>query len=312
MLSLFDATQNPLFRLLCTLVNEVHAGARLSRREIHQRIFALPNFRYNEAPETSREEEIIDAVFQFPPPKHFAKLHLEQPLPSLISDTELSWLKTMLLDADAAFLLPPELRAKLLQRLAEIPSDLTAWKKLRFVNPATPPPNQSTLALIVAALRTQRKLLLGSGTIIPCGLEYDFSTGEFFLITWNENLQAAEKFPVSELDAAHLSDESVPPDLSDRLRIFYRRHTVELSLLIRNRRNAVERSFALFASYDKSSRYLKDDDTYRLTVKYYDFEENELLEKILSLGAAVTVLAPENLRQKIIHRLREIRNLYAD
>lgn len=30
MTRLFDATQNPLFRLICALVNEIHAGAELS------------------------------------------------------------------------------------------------------------------------------------------------------------------------------------------------------------------------------------------------------------------------------------------
>ena len=276
MTSLFDATQNPLFRLICTLVNEIHSGARLSRRDIYRRIVSLPKFHYNEAPETSREKEIIDAVFQFPPPENFAKLRLEAPVPPLISDTELAWLKTMLLDADAAFLLPAELRTKLLERLAEIPPlyDLNAWKKLRFVNSEKLPLNQRTLALIVEALRQRRKILLQDAAIIPCALEYDFSSGEFFLIVWNEALRAAEKFPASALDAARLAEESIPPDLSDRLRDFYRKHTVELSLRLRNRLNAVERCFALFGSCDKTSRYQKDTDTYFMTVKYYDFERN--------------------------------------
>lgn len=314
MTSLFDATQNPLFRLICALVSEIHNGAKLSRRDIRSRILSLPSFHYNEAPETSREEKIIDAMFQFPPPEHFAKLRLELPLPPLICDTEISWLKTMLLDADAAFLLPPELRTKLLERLTEIPPlyDLNHWKKLRFVNPDRLPLNQQTLSLIVEALRQRRKIFHGSGAVIPCVLEYDFSTGEFFLIVWNENLREAQKFPAEKFTGASLSDESVPPDLSDRLRQFYSQHTAELSLLLRNRRNAVERCFALFGSYDKTSRYQKETDTYFMTVKYYDFEENELLEKILSLGAAVTVTAPEPLRQKMIQRLQDIRSIYAD
>ena len=314
MTSLFDSTKNPLFRLICALVNEIHAGAKLSRSDILNRILSLPGFHYNEAPETSRENQILDAVFQFPPPEHFAELLLEEPLPTLITDTELSWLKTMLLDVDAAFLLPPELRTKLLERLNEVPPlyDLNAWKKLRFVNPDRPPLNQQTLSLIVEALRQRRKILHGSSAIIPCALEYDFSTGEFFLIVWNENLREAQKSPVEKFTGASLSDESVPPDLNDRLRQFYSQHTAELSLLLRNRRNAVERCFALFGSCDKTSRYQKETDTYFLTVRYYDFEENELLEKILSLGAAVTVTAPQPLRQKIIQRLRDIRSLYAD
>lgn len=38
---------------------------------------------------------------------------------------------------------------------------------------------------------------------------------------------------------------------------------------------------------------------------YYDFDRYEILQQILSLGAAATVLAPADMREAIIERLQE-------
>ena len=312
MTNLFDATKNPLFRLMCTLVNEICAGAKLTRTDIYRRILSLPSFNYLETPDKVREEKIIDAVFKFPPPKHFAKVCLDLPIAPLFSDAEFSWLKTMLLDDETAFLFPLNLREKLLMRLENIPSlyNLEVQNKFRLVksNKNSAQINFHTLAVIVDALNKRRKL---DSEIIPCRLEYDFLTGEYSVIAWNESKSSVEKIPVEQLDAVTISAETIPLDVEEKLQKFYQHHTIEVNLLLRNTRNAVERCFALFGSYDKKSRY-QNDDTYFLTISCYDFEENEVFEKILSLGSAVTVLSPENLRRKIIEHLRAIKKLYAD
>lgn len=119
MLTLFDETKNPLFRLMCRLVDEVEGGARLTRNEMLRRVRSMPQFRYREAPEIDREREIIDAVFRFST-DGLAHNHVDAPIGSLLGLTELAWLKTMLEDESAAFLLPEELRAKLLERLRGI------------------------------------------------------------------------------------------------------------------------------------------------------------------------------------------------
>ena len=44
MQSLFDEIKNPLFSLMCRLVNEIHDGKKLTRQEIKNRIRNLPDF----------------------------------------------------------------------------------------------------------------------------------------------------------------------------------------------------------------------------------------------------------------------------
>ena len=59
----------------------------------------------------------------------------------------------------------------------------------------------------------------------------------------------------------------------------------------------------MFASYDKEASYDEEADTYTIQLYYYDFDRREILQQILSLGAA-TVLAPADMREAIIERLQ--------
>ena len=111
MRSLFDDTKNPLFRLLCQIVNEIHAGKKLTILEILKRIFSLLEFIYVEAPEREREEKIVDALFNFND-AGFAEIPLGKIFSLSMSDTELEWLRAVLNDEKTAFLLPATLKEK--------------------------------------------------------------------------------------------------------------------------------------------------------------------------------------------------------
>lgn len=308
MQSLFDDTKNPVFRLLCQIVGRIQAGAKLTRKEILAEIFALPEFIYLEAPETEREEKIVDALFKFnragvaeiPSGKTFA-------LP--ISDTELYWLSAVLADEELFFLLPDALRQKLSARLKDFPPlyEKNFWRKLR-AKPTTAAGKifSEKLAVIVEALRLQKKISCADEILTPCRLEYDLFADRFFLIVWREQV---EKIPVETLNKPLSTDENIPPDVEELVKKFYAEHVAEVSLEVKNTRNAVERCFALFSSFDKKS-CLQDDGSYFLTITYCTLDEEEIFEKILSLGAAATVLAPKTFRDRIIERFTAIKNLY--
>ncbi|MBQ9479458.1 MAG: WYL domain-containing protein [Selenomonadaceae bacterium] len=312
MLTLFDETKNPLFIMMCRLVDEINGGARLNRKQIMARITSMPTFQYNEAPEIDREREIVDAMFDFS--SGFATLRLDAPLGTLIGSTELSWLKTMLMADEFSFLLPPDVRARLLARLKDVEPlyRADAWRKLRFQRSGEVPRGilyGSTLRLIVAALSERKKLRAADKILIPCRLEYDPFDDRYAAIVWDEQSDRAEKIFVERLIDLRLLDDNIPADVEERLQDFYRRHRTEISLQLNDTRNAVERCFAAFGSYDKRAR-LQDDGSYFLNVSCLDLDEQEVFDKIISLGAAVTVLAPEHFRRRVIERLRAIAQLY--
>ncbi|MBQ4404243.1 MAG: WYL domain-containing protein [Selenomonadaceae bacterium] len=311
MQSLFDDTKNSLFRLLCQIVNEISAGGKFTRKEILRRIFALPEFIYLEAPEKVREEEIVDALFNFDS-NGFAVVPTEKKFSLPISDTECSWLRAVLADEETAFLLPAAFRKKLLACLANCPPlyEKSLWRKLRSEQNSAARKNFFVnLSIIVEALRRRRKIFIDGQSVSPCRLEYDLSADKYFLIAWREEARTIKKMPVEGFDTVELSGEQIPDDTDERLENFYSAHVAEVSLEVQNTRNAVERCFALFSSFDKKAR-LQDDGTCLLTISYSPLDEEEIFEKILSLGATVTITAPENIRERIRQRFIEINALY--
>ena len=312
MQKLFDSTKNPIFRLLCRLVDEINFGAKLTRKEIKNRILALPEFIYAEAPEIEKEEKIIDALFDFDK-NGYAKICVNQSINLSPNDSELSFLKTMLIDDEVNFLLPSDLRNKLAERLKNFsplynPAD---WKKLRLKPVAEPEGKifSEILFVIVEALRKNLKIISAGRKIIPCRLEYDFFADRYYLIAWSEEKNIAEKFSIRSLEKILLTEEKISAEVEDKLKKFYAENSAEISLSVKNVRNAVERCFALFGAFDKEARF-QDDGAYFLKISYCKFDEGEILEKILSLGAAVTVLSPQNIRKQIAEKFAAIKNLY--
>ena len=312
MRTLFDSSKNPLFRLMCRLVNEINSGAKLTRKEIRNRIFSMPEFIYFEAPETEKEENIIDTLFDFDE-NGFAKNHIRQSVTLPPNDVEIGFLKTMLEDDEVNFLLPDDLRKKLSERIENfIPLyGSKNWHKLRPKNTEEPEGKilSDKLSVLVEALRKRSEISCAEKKIIPCRLEYDFSSDKYFLLTWSEEKNIVEKIPVGKLEKILPTKKNIPADVEEKFQKFYSTNTAEISLSVRNTRNAVERCFALFGMYEKKARF-QDDGTYLLNVEYFKPDEEEILEKIFSLGAAVTVLSPKNIRERIIKKFVAIKNLY--
>lgn len=308
MKSLFDDTKNPVFRELCRIINEIRDGKKFTRKAILARIFNVPEFIYSEFPDLEREKQIVDTLFRFnkagfaeiPPSKNFS-------LP--LTDTELGWLSAVLADEELFFLLPKALREKLSERLKNfLPLyGKNFWRKLCTGKPS----NKSLtdkLSVAVEALIHQKKLICDTELLTPCRLESDLFSDKYFLIVRRKQ-EAFEKIPVESLGELRISEENIPSDTEDHLKKFYTENVAEVTIKVQNTRNAVERCFALFSSFDKKSR-LQDDGTYFLTIRYCKLDAEEIFEKIFSLGATATVIEPKEFREQVIKKFKEIKALY--
>lgn len=77
----------------------------------------------------------------------------------------------------------------------------------------------------------------------------------------------------------------------------------ELTLLIKDERNALERAMLHFAHFEKQAERLSED-CYRLRLNYYGSDETEMVIRVLSFGPRVQVLAPQHFVELIKERLR--------
>ena len=60
----------------------------------------------------------------------------------------------------------------------------------------------------------------------------------------------------------------------------------------------------LFSTHEKTAWYNEEENIYYMNISFHTFEVSTLLRKILSLGASVVVLAPDNIREAILRRIQ--------
>ena len=183
---LFHELHSALFHSLVGVINEIHAGAKLTRKDVLCRLQPL------DPVDTSRHEEIIKTMFSFSPNGE-AELFLEKPVRLPPTRVELRWLKTMLEDESAAFLVADELRGKLLLRLAEIrayPQEV--WRILRGRGDDVRLVEEP-LVEFWRALREGRMIFCRNvdargarheSKAAPCRLEYDAEENRCRAIVW--------------------------------------------------------------------------------------------------------------------------------
>lgn len=77
-----------------------------------------------------------------------------------------------------------------------------------------------------------------------------------------------------------------------------------MEIRIKDEKNFLERCFMLFSHLEKEAKYDEVNNVHFMNVTYYDFNEQELMKDLLSLGQGVVVLQPESLRNKMLEEIK--------
>ena len=105
---------------------------------------------------------------------------------------------------------------------------------------------------------------------------------------------------IANISNIKIQPTPIPPNEHIALEGFFNDQlasTTPLLLKLTPKNNAFERAFSLFANYDKTA-YCENND-YILKINYHRFEEQEIIQNLLSLGSAITVIEPIAIRTKI-------------
>lgn len=306
---LFHEISSELFLALVSLANDICDGQKLSREDI------IGRFPHIDWVNMDKINQLVDAVFIFNQ-QGYAELLINHPVKNLLTDAHLAWLKSMLLDPECDFILSNELRLKLLTNLLDT-EPLISRNAIDIVreqgDKLLQAESSAKLSTICQALYEHRMVSyryqdrtgnLYKGVAAPCRLEYDCAQHRLRLILWLQAEKRAIKLNVNNLQQISLSDISYGEEIENSFEEFLGKSKTSVTILLLSKYNAVDRCFSIFSSYDKQAIYDEDKDTYTLIITYYSFDEEEIIDYILSLGAAVIVTEPLSLRSKVIKRLR--------
>lgn len=248
----------------------------------------------------------------------FWKPTIEEAVPIIFTKVELRYLKTLLDDSGFCALIGEQLYNKLVDNLSSIES--FKWNKnCAFQGIRNTADNllESELVdkikIIIEAIIEEKSLIYKNiakdGSEYKNGIPYRilFSprTGRYQLIIITKEQDRPILVNIKNLTDVKLGE--VYKDMHKRaaeLIEVKKRWSDPLVLEVKDIYGSVERCFSLFSYYHKEAYYDENKKKHILKIYYYDFDKNELVRDILSLGDAVIVKSPDNIRQAVINRIR--------
>lgn len=243
-------------------------------------------------------------------------------LPFLLTMPEKRWLRTLLDDEIFCSLLGSELEVKLLELLVDVKP--FPWQSIIIERGFRDNPSlvalclKENLKIIFEAL--QKNQLLEYKNLTASGKEYSglckpekivyspyLRNFQLSAINLSDNPEeiSLQRMTIANLSELHAVDDSFPITTTTAKLLAKKRRPETLRLAIKPvvSFNDVERAFLLFSTHEKSGYYNEAENIYYLDVKFYSFQVNSLIRKILSLGRAAVVLEPYFIRESILRRL---------
>lgn len=236
-----------------------------------------------------------------------------------LTNLQKSYLKAILTDDKIGLFLSDEEITEINTVFADIeplylPEDFYYYDRFADKDDFKNPDYRKNFQAIMAAIRNREYLdiLYESRhnhrvhhTYLPCRLEYSIKNDRFRLLAIESHLQRNPR--VETLNLCRISNimstgktAEHHPDINKFLTRSYYHEPVRI--IIKNRRNALERAMLQFANYEKQTRKI-DDDTYECLIYYNKKTETELLIEVLSFGPMIKVVGNEAFLHLIKERL---------
>ena len=217
----------------------------------------------------------------------------------IISDAERMFLKDLISDTRANWLLSPELCQILSTELETVDTTFPrgSWTRVPTMTDDTPLTMQ-VITQCLQAIQNNERIIIQDKELSPCRIEYSVGSNGYTLIAYNHATDTFLDYP--------LRDESniikmATPRLEDIETIYakYRdesKRTVTFTLHDAN--NAVDRCFNYFSNYTIQAKDINDEE-FTIEVSYLPFQEIDILRHLLKLGCAVRITDDGPLKKQL-------------
>jgi hypothetical protein len=310
-MELFNTLKNHSLYQTILAINELkHDKTKTLKNVDLRKRFVLPNA----SPEvlSDAENSLINHLFKVDVTSHSCTPRIHQTIPIIPTTLELDWLNTMINDSFGQLFLDEPLLKKLQDSLKHYKNYVPYYQRQYFNNIATCDINFSILKKAYKAIQDNSYVYYESndiygnyykGNAVPYKIEYSFLNNSFYFIMWNEQKKITFKSLTSTIDLLEILDKKFLPAAIEEANKYVsnlKMSTNPLVLHLTKKRNALERCCTLFANYDKTIEVI-DVDTYKFSIEYYDnFDIDEIILAIHSLGDSVTVVSPSSIRDMVI------------
>ena len=217
----------------------------------------------------------------------------------IISDAERMFLKDLISDTRANWLLSPELCQILSTELETVDTTFPrgSWTRVPTMTDDTPLTMQ-VITQCLQAIQNNERIIIQDKELSPCRIEYSVGSNGYTLIAYDHATDTFVDYPLR--DASNII-KTAAPRLEDIETIYanYRdesKRTVTFTLHDAN--NAVDRCFNYFSNYTIQAKDINDEE-FTIEVSYLPFQEIDILRHLLKLGCAVRITDDSPLKKQL-------------
>lgn len=250
-------------------------------------------------------------------------LLINSPIEYIPYTHELEWLDYIIKDKVISKLLDDSFKEKILKVLSEFningdfirdsikiknESDISKtldkdifWKIVQAI---------SSEKIIEYDYTTKEGTLFKDNKSIPLKIEYSVLDGRCWVILYSLKQDRLIKSLLNNFNNIKYLDENIDSNIKEKIADSYKKKEKNLKLIVKNNQNAVERTFYLFSNYEKSAKYIEKDDIHEINIKYYDYDSEEIVLKLLYLGKNVVVTEPQDIIERLVEKIKKSINRY--
>lgn len=217
----------------------------------------------------------------------------------IISDAERMFLKDLISDTRANWLLSPELCQILSTELKTVDTTFPKglWTRVPTMTDDTPLTMQ-VITQCLQAIQNNKRIIIQDKELSPCRIEYSVGSNGYTLIAYDHATDTFLDYPLR--DESNII-KTAAPRLEDIETIYanYRdesKRTVTFTLHDAN--NAVDRCFNYFSNYTIQAKDINDEE-FTIEVSYLPFQEIDILRHLLKLGCAVRITDDSPLKKQL-------------
>ena len=217
----------------------------------------------------------------------------------IISDAERMFLKDLISDTRANWLLSPELCQILSTELETVDTTFPkgSWTRVPTMTDDTPLTMQ-VITQCLQAIQNNERIMIQDKELSPCRIEYSVGSNGYTLIAYDHATDTFLDYPLR--DESNII-KTAAPRLEDIETIYanYRdesKRTVTFTLHDAN--NAVDRCFNYFSNYTIQAKDINDEE-FTIEVSYLPFQEIDILRHLLKLGCAVRITDDGPLKKQL-------------
>lgn len=318
-MKLFNEKNNRFFEIARNITNKAVNDGGIAQKEIDRLTtengFTDYNYEFCQAIAGKKSYVFEDICLLGENGENYFPL-IDSTVPARFTRIEIEWLASVLQDENVDAFLSESTLSKLQNNFEGIQP---LFKEGEINNKSLTPQIKTNISFIVKAIDDGKGVICSNTSlrgdvykdslVVPYRIEYSAKMSAFWLIGFLPIEDKMVKMAVERMSVQRLTKDPLTINFEKYTQT--QRKDTPIVLEIKDEKGALERALHSLSGYKKNGIYDKEQGVHRIRIYYYEFDEYELIQNIISLGAYVKVVGPQSVKAQILGRVRTQQRLFA-